>query len=159
LMVRYGLALGAATSPEATIAVTSAGAIPYFARRPAIDLMGKCDAVIARTPLHPGVFSPGHNRWDLAYSIGRLRPDVVAHTTEGDEELLRTFEAWGYLRIGPEVFVRRDSRVVHLPAARRAACTIPWDIEEIWGHFGDSAALWGERWRRECGALSGAGKP
>jgi hypothetical protein len=38
---RYGLALRAATADDATIAVTWAGAIPYFSHRPTIDLPAK----------------------------------------------------------------------------------------------------------------------
>ena len=48
-----------------------------------IDLLGKNDRHIARllARLPAGAkpfFVPGHIKWDYAYSIGTLRPDVVA---------------------------------------------------------------------------------
>ncbi len=150
-MVRYGVALGEATAPRATLAITWAGAIPYFARRTSIDLMGKCDAVIARgPPLSLEKFAPGHDKWDMDYSVGRLRPDVVAQVTEDDAALLKRMEGWGYVRVGPEVFVRADSTAVDRAALLRAACVVPWGRDDIWGYFGDPAAVWRERWEREC---------
>jgi hypothetical protein len=80
-----GLLIKEFTAPEAKVAVVTAGAIPYFAQRPAIDLMGKSDPVIARQPMRIKLtraamqdFRPGHTKWDYAYSITELQPDVVA---------------------------------------------------------------------------------
>ncbi len=82
---RIGLDLRRITTPEASIAVVTAGAVPYFADRYAIDLLGKSDPVIAREQAHEtgGLFNlekfrPGHMKWNYAYSIGQLKPDVVA---------------------------------------------------------------------------------
>lgn len=36
--------------------------------------------------LEPGDYRPGHNKWDYAYSIGELQPDVVSQIWEGTEE-------------------------------------------------------------------------
>ncbi|MDI7274946.1 MAG: glycosyltransferase family 39 protein [Anaerolineae bacterium] len=73
------------TTEQARVAVTWAGAIPYFAARPAVDILGKSDPVIARLPMRlsqnpsrSAEFYPGHLKWDYGYSIGELRPDVVA---------------------------------------------------------------------------------
>ena len=79
---RLKLALQASqiTDPEATIAVTWTGIVPYFADRSAIDLLGKNDAHIAHEPMHidPSVdFYPGHLKWDTDYSIGELKPDAI----------------------------------------------------------------------------------
>lgn len=91
-----GLALNQVTRPEARIAVVTAGAIPYFADRYAIDLMGKNDAVIAHSPHRvkfnrSGIrnFRSGHTKWDYAYSIAELEPDVVAQLWDetGEEAL------------------------------------------------------------------------
>jgi hypothetical protein len=83
-MVRAGLALQRTTDPHAVVAVTWAGAIPYFSERPAIDLLGKVDRHVAREPMHLPVgedrwtrFIPGHLKWDYSYSIALLRPDVI----------------------------------------------------------------------------------
>jgi hypothetical protein len=82
--VRAALMLRDLTEPSAVIAVAWAGAIPYFSERPAIDLLGKMDPYIAHQRMHipQGIqrwlgFVPGHLKWDYAYSIGRLKPDVV----------------------------------------------------------------------------------
>lgn len=82
--VRAALALRRVTDPSATVAVVWAGAIPYFSERPAIDLLGKMDRRIAHEPMHlPDAahrwtgFVPGHLKWDYAYSIGELKPDII----------------------------------------------------------------------------------
>jgi len=90
---RMGLALREVTTKDATIAVVTAGNIPYFSERTSIDLLGKNDATVARGPVHinsslfePGSYRPGHNKWDYAYSIGELQPDVVAQLWDNTEE-------------------------------------------------------------------------
>jgi len=82
--VKIALDLKQITTPDARIAVVSAGSIPYFSERVAIDLLGKSDAVIAhQKPHNPSevtnleVFRPGHMKWDYDYSIGDLDPDVI----------------------------------------------------------------------------------
>ena len=87
-----GIRLGQLTTPDAVIAVITAGNIPYFSERTSIDVLGKNDPVIAGGParinsslFQPGDFRPGHNKWDYAYSIGELQPDVVAQFWENTE--------------------------------------------------------------------------
>jgi hypothetical protein len=69
------------TTPQAKLAVVSAGSIPYFSERPSIDLLGKNDRFIAHQPNHlPASIAeirPGHMKWDYDYSIGQLKPDVI----------------------------------------------------------------------------------
>ena len=95
--VQIAVAVDKITTPQANIAVVSAGAIPYFSNRPAIDLLGKNDPVIARQQVHwkSGLaniseFRPGHLKWDYSYSIGVLKPDVVVQLW-GDTEEARTY--------------------------------------------------------------------
>lgn len=84
-MVRVGLLLRELTDPQARVAVTWAGALPYFADRESIDILGKNDAVVAHEPMRLTArglarwvaFHPGHLKWDYGYSIGTLQPDVV----------------------------------------------------------------------------------
>jgi hypothetical protein len=77
------------TTPNARLAVVSAGSIPYFSERPSIDLLGKNERTIAHQPNHfPTAVKdirPGHMKWDYDYSIGQLKPDVVVQLW-GDEE-------------------------------------------------------------------------
>ncbi len=67
----------ASTDPDAVVAVTTAGTIPYFTERRYVDLLGKVDPVIANTKPQLGRFVPGHDKWDLGWSIDRYRPDVI----------------------------------------------------------------------------------
>jgi len=74
--VRVAHELRSSTPPQARIALTRAGTVAYFAGRSTIDLLGRCDPVVARA--HPQApFLPGHDRWDLAHSVETLGADVV----------------------------------------------------------------------------------
>jgi hypothetical protein len=128
-MARYGLAIREVTAEKASVAVVWAGAIPYFSRRPAVDMLGKSDPVIARGPSHPIGFTPGHTKWNYRHSVRRLQPDLIAQVwlpsrrdffaavaTAGYESwLLRaargTPEKFSVLP-GGRVFVRTDSHLV-----------------------------------------------
>jgi hypothetical protein len=76
--VRRALAIKELTDQDATIAVSWAGAPPYFADRRGVDLLGKSDAHIARLPADPSRHIPGHNKVDVAYSLDHYKPDVIA---------------------------------------------------------------------------------
>lgn len=78
--VEQALLLDALTTEDATVALAGAGIVPYFTDRPYIDLLGKTDPVIAHLPMDRAIIpelKPGHMKWDYAYSIGELQPDVV----------------------------------------------------------------------------------
>ena len=78
---RLGLVIKAATAPDFRIAVAAAGATPYFSQRPTEDLLGKNDAYIAH--LAPrGVFSPGHDKWDYSYSLGRKNAQLIVEPVD-----------------------------------------------------------------------------
>jgi hypothetical protein len=128
-MVRVGLALHELTDAKARVAVTWAGALPYFADRESIDLLGKTDPVIAREPMHltaSGLarwlaFHPGHLKWDYDYSIGRLAPDVITDLWLEPEDAMRFVRAdyreWHSGSLG--LWLRRDSLHVKWAAAAR----------------------------------------
>ncbi|MCW5874714.1 MAG: hypothetical protein KIS88_08745 [Anaerolineales bacterium] len=104
-----GIMLNHITEPEAVIAVVTAGNLPYFSERTSVDLLGKNDPVIAHTDARinsslffPGNYRPGHNKWDYAYSIGQLQPDVVAQLWDDTNE-----EAAPYL-VNYEKYVIND---------------------------------------------------
>lgn len=69
------------STSQTSIAVVTAGAIPYFSELPAIDLLGKNDPFIAHQnnhlPANLADIRPGHMKWDYDYAIGQLKPDVV----------------------------------------------------------------------------------
>jgi arabinofuranosyltransferase len=83
--VNIAIAIDQLTTPDATVGVFDAGAIPYYTGRPAIDYLGKADSRIARMAPDPSGFpkmeffgreidNPGHNKYDLGYSIIKLKP-------------------------------------------------------------------------------------
>ena len=70
------------------IAATLCGILPYYVGRNCIDILGKCDTVVAKEDMHSlekiapeeassRWFYPGHMKWDYKHSIGDLAPDVV----------------------------------------------------------------------------------
>jgi len=86
LRVNSALAIEQVTTPDATVGVFGAGAIPYYSGRSAIDFLGKADRHIAgltaTLPDLRGVkrfssYRPGHNKFDLEYSIKELKPTYV----------------------------------------------------------------------------------
>jgi hypothetical protein len=84
-------AVNKVSTPQAEVAVIGAGSIPYYTGRQAIDILGKCDPVIARLPSHipsGGIseFRPGHMKWDYEHSIGKFLPDMVLGLWENAEE-------------------------------------------------------------------------
>jgi hypothetical protein len=75
---RLGDHLAAVTRPEAVIAAGGVGGVQYWSGRRVLDVLGKSDERIARsTPVGPS-FLPGHDKYDAAYTVGELQPDVVA---------------------------------------------------------------------------------
>jgi hypothetical protein len=114
-MTRYGLALREVTQETASIGVARAGAVSYFSRRRAIDLLGKSDRVVAKSrPVKE--FYPGHNKQDLAYSLGRLRPDIVTELVTDP----KVIEGFGYERVAPTLFLRKDHPLIKPAAFERA---------------------------------------
>ncbi|MEP7305024.1 MAG: hypothetical protein ABJA98_05865 [Acidobacteriota bacterium] len=128
-MVRVGLALHELTDAKARVAVTWAGALPYFADRESIDLLGKTDRVIAHEPMHltaQGLarwlaFHPGHLKWNYDYSIGTLEPDVITDVWLEPEVALPYLRAdyreWRSGNLG--LWLRRGSLHVNWEAAAR----------------------------------------
>jgi hypothetical protein len=115
------------TTPDTSVAVHWAGVLPYFAERPAIDVLGRSDRHIARLVVDR--FLPGHSKWDWDYVLAERRPDVFVETTRGlgdrDDFRAAYFEARS--RDGIAFFVRRDAlaklldpelEIVHLPPMR-----------------------------------------
>lgn len=105
--VALGLAHRRHTSPDAVIAVVTAGTDPYLSRRPSVDLLGKSDATVARAPRR-GPFYPGHDRYDYRYSVCELRPDLVVELWRPSAEELSAIRDCGYEPLG-RGFVRADT--------------------------------------------------
>jgi hypothetical protein len=114
----YGLAIEQSTRSDAVIAVQAAGQIPYFSQRSSIDLLGKNDRRIAHLePANDDPFRPGHNKWDLAYSIGELKPDYVAQLFHFEIGLAEAeaLLAYGYEVVAGDCIVRQQTESVDTP--------------------------------------------
>jgi arabinofuranosyltransferase len=130
-LIATGVLLHEVTTADARIAATAAGALPYFADRYSIDTLGKCDPVIAHEPPRVGTrlsealdFVPGHAKWDYAYTLGVLKPDLVVGLGGKQEEAVPYLRDYGLLLERPAmVAVRKNSTVVlwEKLAERRAA--------------------------------------
>lgn len=124
---QMGLFLNQITEPQARIAVVTAGAIPYFANRPAIDLMGKSDPIIAAGPMrivpnrnNIANFRPGHTKWNYAYSIATLQPDIVAQLWDETTEEAAPYLT-NYVKITVDdipYYLRADSPYIHWDAVQ-----------------------------------------
>jgi hypothetical protein len=98
-LARRGLRIREATPEDTRIGVMAAGAVPYYARRFAIDLLGKSDRVIAHAPpIDAQVFHPGHSKWDYRYSLGEGKPDLIVQLALLLEEDRRYFRTLDYVR-------------------------------------------------------------
>jgi hypothetical protein len=130
-MTKYGLAIRDSTRPSASVAVVWAGALPYFAHRRALDLLGKSDPVIARGAPATSQFHPGHTKWDYGYSIGRLRPDLVAQlyvgATPADREMI---EQAGFHRAGPAASIAFPPSLPPVFSCSQALVRSP--AENVW---------------------------
>ncbi|MAG35254.1 MAG: hypothetical protein CL878_03255 [Dehalococcoidia bacterium] len=93
--VNTAVLINKVTSCDATVGVLWAGAIPYYSGRMAVDFLGKSDRHIARLPpdlsgavAWSGMSSvPGHNKYDLTYSIGVRQPTFVQQFQWGRQDL------------------------------------------------------------------------
>lgn len=109
-----GLKLSKICKPDATIGVIWAGVIPYYAGVKAVDFLGKCDKKIARLPPHEssGPYAPGHNKYDLKYSICQLQPDYVQNFYwAGNDEQVFVFAH--YVTRDSGLFLKKDSPMIH----------------------------------------------
>lgn len=118
------LFLDSITDSNAKIAVAWAGTTPYFSKRTYIDLLGKSDKRIAHEParfeapmsfwMKLTAFFPGHMKWDYAYSIGELKPDIIAEISLPSEAdpFIRNYKK---ISLNEHTFyVNTESKHVHL---------------------------------------------
>lgn len=127
-MVHASVLMDSITAPGARVGVTLAGALPYLADRTYIDLLGKNDKIIARLPARSTIdpmgkvsFTPGHSKWNYAYSIGELKPDLVFQLwAEGSEARPYLDAEYEEVEIQDQVmFFRRGSQAVRWDAVKR----------------------------------------
>jgi hypothetical protein len=113
---RLGLFLAKYTSSQAVIAVHAAGQIPYYSDRTTLDLLGLNDPVVAKGPV-TGPFYPGHDKWNYAYSIGQLQPDLIADNWIKLAAFMRGRR--DYRRLDNGIYVRTDSTLIYVESLSR----------------------------------------
>lgn len=120
--VNTAIVLSQLTTSDATVGVSWAGAIPYYTGRRAIDFLGKVDRYIARLPpdvsgkvgYHGMRSVPGHNKYDLNYSIKTLEPTYVQIFQRGTQDLSQWAET-RYVKVeydGVSLYLLKDSPAV-----------------------------------------------
>lgn len=130
--VNVALIINKLTTNNATVLSSWAGTIPYLTHRYSIDPLGKMDPYIARLPPDlSGAFSstrgmysvPGHNKYDLNYSMKQKQPDVIiSNPVNGHlcSWALQNLEDWCMLNYtlldynadyyGSRILLRKNSR-------------------------------------------------
>jgi arabinofuranosyltransferase len=109
------------TTPDAHIAVTWAGMLPYFSGRYSVDILGKTDRFIAHLPMHTvtGVkrflhFYPGHLKYDYSHSIGEQKPDIIVQLWQNPEEAQLYLKDYIQVEVpGSSLFFRTGSNAIH----------------------------------------------
>jgi len=104
--VEVAIAINELTDEGATVGVFWAGSLPYYVDRVAIDFLGKSDKYIANLPPDTSGQSsgfemnsmPGHNKYDLTYSIQTLLPTYVEEFDWGTQKLSEWAEDY-YVRV------------------------------------------------------------
>ncbi len=120
--VAQAIRVGQMTDPDARIMVGGAGVVPYFSDRFSIEILGKTDRVIAHESwkrMIPGPvwqsFLPGHFKWDYAYSIGQMKPDLILDLAYWDEASAQPY-LHDYYKLDA-YYARTGSTHVHLAGA------------------------------------------
>lgn len=75
--LEVALDLRGRVAPSEKLASAWAGTFFYFSGAQGVDLLGKCDPVVAASPPSLGLEGVGHNKLDLEWSLGVLRPRWV----------------------------------------------------------------------------------
>lgn len=120
------------TYENATVGVFWAGTLPYYVDRKAIDFLGKSDAYIANLPpdlsaaFEGGQVNgpPGHNKYDLTYSIQKLQPTYVEGFVWGTQDLTQ----WRN-----EHYVKTTNKYVELYLLKDSP-NVNWDKVKIVKH-------------------------
>ena len=79
---------------------------------------------VAAENFYKNALKTNPNHANARYSIGQLRPDVVAELWYASESDVAAIEGGGYVRVAPWVFVRADSAKVDRGSVTASACMI-----------------------------------
>ncbi len=124
--VNASVILNRVATPDATVGLVGAGVIPYYTGLKGYDFLGRTDPYIAVLPpdlsgaiAWSGMYSvPGHNKYDLLYSIEQLQPTYIETASWGRQDLT----AWVNAHY---VTVHYDGATMLL---RKGAPEIKWNL-------------------------------
>ena len=154
--IKIALALDKLTAPNATVGVFWAGTIPYYTGRKAMDFLGKSDRYIAQLPPDTsGSISwdnmksvPGHNKYDLNYSIKSLEPTYIERTKWGRQDLTEWVKT-KYVKVrynGATLILLKDSPLVFWdkinapsPGQPTQSGTLPLHAAKPWIAYAEQA--------------------
>ncbi len=124
--VNASVILNRIARPDATLGLVGAGVAPYYTGLKAYDFLGRTDPHIAALPpdlsgaiAWSGMYSvPGHNKYDLTYSIEQLQPTYIETSKWGRQDLTDWVTAH---------YVSVDYGGVHM-LLLKGAPEIKWDL-------------------------------
>jgi hypothetical protein len=134
--VQVGLELRKIVAPGEKVASAWAGAFFYFSGADGVDLLGKCDPVVAASPPSLNLEGVGHNKMNLEWSLGALRPrwvlmELTPYSQPDQAYVLAQYD----LRLLEHPLFRRHC----LPKARQL--TDHWALCDCdWSRLGEPAA-------------------
>jgi len=116
--VNVAVAINSVTNPQLSVGVFWAGTLPYYTHRYAVDFLGKSDTYIAHLPPVEDTTvntMPGHNKFDLTYSILSLQPDYVPGFSWGGKDITEEARPLYVLAEykGVKMFLLEDSNKVN----------------------------------------------
>ena len=93
--INTAIFLNSTLNKGASVGVFYAGSIPFYTDFYAVDFLGRCDPYIADLePDMSGIVAwnglksvPGHNKYDLYYSILQIQPTYIANTSWGSQNV------------------------------------------------------------------------
>jgi hypothetical protein len=126
------------------VGVIWAGTLPYYTDRLGVDFLGKSDPRVASLPADisgavswGGMISvPGHNKYDLDYSIVQLRP-TYSQVFSWGSQTVRPWFVQNYVRVEyhgalgtKTIFLQKDSPFVCWVACQAQYKLIPWPVQK-----------------------------
>ncbi len=119
--------MDAVVPPGQRVASDWAGTFYYYSDVQGEDLLGKCDPVVAAARPDPGLGPTAHDKMDLAYSLGEVRPDWVLLVPPGQDPGLRWLHTAYDARIWNDpLFAAHCRASARLVGGHWALCRCRW---------------------------------
>jgi len=137
--INTAIALNDIADPDATIAVTAAGTLPYYVEFRTLDILGKSDKYIASLlpdltgePGWMGMSSvPGHNKYDLEYTIIELQPAYTSGLKWGSNDVTSQASNYGVFRYKEDTLLILNTESPYIDWSKVEETNISLDDPEI----------------------------